>query len=263
MEVEVVSTEVGEHGQVEDHAVDPALHQGVAGDLHRAGGHRPLLHHREQAVEVRRLGRGQRGLDLLAVDAGADRADDGRPDARSLEGALGEPGGGGLALGAGDAEHPQRAGRVAVHVGREAAEQRPRCRDLEDRHARWRAAGTGRVGEDGDRAGLDGRRGVVDAMGAAPGQGGVDVAGQHALRGEGEARRGAAKVAVCSRRRVGSGQPGGQLGQGTTGRVLGSARPELFTGRVAQRVNHQGEATCPGLQVVGSWDGAEPVGGTP
>ena len=54
VEVEVVAAEVGEHGDVEDHAVDAALHQGVAGDLHRAGG-------RPSAPSSSRTGRAGRG----------------------------------------------------------------------------------------------------------------------------------------------------------------------------------------------------------
>ena len=44
---EVVATEVEERRDVEDHAVDPAHHQRVAGDLHRARVHPALAHAHE------------------------------------------------------------------------------------------------------------------------------------------------------------------------------------------------------------------------
>ena len=75
VEVEVVAAQVGEDRHVEDDAVDATLHERVAGDLHGAGGDATLLHHREQRVQVRRLGRGQRRLDLLGVHPRADGAD--------------------------------------------------------------------------------------------------------------------------------------------------------------------------------------------
>ena len=110
VEVEVVAAEVQEDRHVEDHAVDPAQHQGMAGDLHGAGAHALLLHHREQPVQVRRLGCGQCGGHVDAGDAGADRADGRRGDAGALHAALGQPGRGRLALGAG---HPDRLHRAA------------------------------------------------------------------------------------------------------------------------------------------------------
>ena len=59
VEVEVVAPEVEEGRDVEDDAVDPAEHERVAGDLHRAGVDAALAHHREEAVQVGRLGRGR------------------------------------------------------------------------------------------------------------------------------------------------------------------------------------------------------------
>ena len=275
VEVEVVAAQVGEDRDVEDHAVDPPLHQRVAGDLHRARLDPALAHHREQPVQVGRLGRGERRLDVLAVDAGADGADDGGAHPRTLEGVLGQPGGGGLALGAGDAEQAQRAGRVVVHG---ATANRPsNVRGLATWSTGYPGRGPGRalrVGEQGHRAGRPSGRGVVDAVGAAPRQGGVDVTGQHPRRGQRDpgGRRG--EVAVGRRGRVGRGQPRrpGRSADGGAGAADGS--PE----RVARRVGHQGEATAqvrraqraaadrsapPGRQVVGSCEGVVPVGGTP
>ncbi len=53
VEVEVVATEVEEHRDVEDHAVDPAQAQRVARDLHRARLDLALAHQRQQSVQVR------------------------------------------------------------------------------------------------------------------------------------------------------------------------------------------------------------------
>ena len=155
VEVEVVAAQVGEDRDVEDDAVDATLHERVAGDLHGAGGDATLLHHREQRVQVRRLGRGQRRLDLLGVHPRADGADHCRPHPRALEGALGETRGGRLALGAGHAEHPQRPRGFAVHVRREAAEQGPRSVDLEHRQSARGPGCPGAVGQHGDRTGVD------------------------------------------------------------------------------------------------------------
>ena len=80
VEVEVVAAEVEEDRDVEDDPVDPAHHERVARDLHRADLHAALAHHREQAVQVGRLRRRERGLHVLAGDPGADGADHRRPD---------------------------------------------------------------------------------------------------------------------------------------------------------------------------------------
>ena len=124
VEVEVVAAEVEEGRDVEDHAVDPAEHQGVAGDLHRAGDDALLAHHREEPVQVGGLGGGQRRLDVDAVDAGADGADDRGGYAGLLEAGLQQPGRRGLALGAGHADHREVGGGLAVEVGRHPAEHR-------------------------------------------------------------------------------------------------------------------------------------------
>ena len=102
MVVEVVTREVGEDRGVVADPGDAVLVQAVARDLHRAGVDAVLRHHREEPVEVGRLGGGEIGGDALARDAGADGADDGRRHARGGEALLEEPRGGGLAVGAGD-----------------------------------------------------------------------------------------------------------------------------------------------------------------
>ena len=122
----MVAAEVGEDRDVEDDAVDPAHHQRVAGDLHRAGRRRRA----RASPRTAPCRSGASGV-VSAVftsspaDPGADGADHRRRRRRPPRSAgLGEPGGGGLALGAGDADHPQRARpgrRTARRRGRRAA----------------------------------------------------------------------------------------------------------------------------------------------
>ena len=135
VEVEVVAAEVEEDRDVEDDAVDPAHHQRVAAHLHGTGGDVALAHHREQRVQVGRLRGREGGLHLLPRDPGADGADHAGPDSGALQPALGQAGGGGLALGAGHADHPHRGGGVAVDARGEPAQQPARVRDDEQGHA--------------------------------------------------------------------------------------------------------------------------------
>ena len=187
VEVEVVAAEVGEDRDVEDHAVDAAHHQRVAGHLHRAHVDAALDHQREQPVQVGRLRRGQRGLHVLPEDAGPDRPDDGARDARRQQPALEEPGGRGLALRAGDADHPQLLGRAAVDLGRDPAQDLARLLARRRRAARRRAVvATLRVGEDGDGAGGRSVGDVGDPVGARARERGVQVSGPDALRAQGD-----------------------------------------------------------------------------
>ena len=183
VEVEVVAPEVGEHGDVEDHAVDPAQDQRVARDLHQAAGDPALAHHREQPVQVRRLRRRQHGPDVLAVDAGADGADDGDVLAGRLQAALGQPGGRGLALGPGHADQAQRLGRLAVHPGGEAAQHLARPVDDQQRYVGGRA-GTLLVGEHRDSPRGHRVGGEPDAVDPVAGQRRVDVAREDPLRAQ-------------------------------------------------------------------------------
>ena len=170
VEVEVVAAEVGEDGDVEDDAVDPA--HAPARGWRPPSRRRPPT--RSLIIANRPCRSGASGvvsavLIVLAVDAGADGADR-RPTGTPARC---------RALSASrvvvvlpwvpvtPSIRSDRAG-LAVHVGREAAEQRARCRRPRGRARPPGAlAGAGGVGEHGDRAGLDGRAGVVDAVGAA------------------------------------------------------------------------------------------------
>ncbi len=156
VEVEVVAAQVEEGRDVEDDPVDPAEHEGVAGDLHRAGDDALLAHHREEAVQVGGLGGGQRRLDVDAVDAGADGADDRGGHAGLLEAGLQQAGRRGLALGAGHADHREVGGGLAVEVGRHPTEHRPRLLDDQHGGAGREPGGAVGVGEHGDRPGRRG-----------------------------------------------------------------------------------------------------------
>jgi hypothetical protein len=211
VEVEVVAAQVEEDGDVEDHAVDPAEHECVAGDLHRAGVDLPLDHQREEPVQVGRLGRGQRRLDVDPVDPGAHRPDHGGRNSGGLQRELGQARGRGLALGAGHRDQPQVAGGVAVDVGRERAENGARVGHDEHRHVEiGDQLGAGRIGHDRDGTRLDRGCGVRRAVGTRARQRGVQVAGVHALGAQRNARD-ASGADVNAR--VRQAEPGRNLGQ--------------------------------------------------
>ena len=74
--------------------------------------------------------------DVVAGDARADGADHADAVTRPCGDGIEQVGGGGLPVGAGDAEHPQRRRRVAVQTGRDRTERgpdrrHPRLGDLE------------------------------------------------------------------------------------------------------------------------------------
>src|SRR5690606_12451050 len=161
VELHVLRAEVGEDGDVVDAAVDPARHQGVAGDLHGDRVRAAFAHDGEQRLEVGGLGRGAFGLDALVADAHLDGADEpGAADGPQT--ALDEVGGGGLAGGAGDADLQQVAARVAGDGGGQFAHPRPRVVDHQrGESGRGDALGPGGVGEHGDRAEA---RGLADEV---------------------------------------------------------------------------------------------------
>ncbi len=259
MEVEVVAAEVGEHGDVEDHPVDPAHHERVARHLHRTGLHAAFAHHREQCVQVGRLRGGERGLHVGAGDAGADGADRGRGDAHLLQAGLREPGRRRLSLGAGHADHPERRGRVAVDAGREAAEDRARVVDHQERDSR-RLIGAGLVGEDRDRAGVQGRAGVVDAVGTSPRQRGVDVARTDPLRAERDPGGLARQVALAAEPADPLRQPGREVSEGRGDWVPGAGHLGGVVAQHPARLPLGGITTRPGGSTAGSrW--AEPGSG--
>ena len=136
---------------------DPAEGERVAGDLHRHVRDAALDHHGEQRLQVGRLRRGERARQPLARDPRSRRCRSARwsgPAARRP--ALDQVGRGGLAGGAGDAEHGELQRRLAVDPRGERAEGRARVGVAPGR-ARPRRADAGRsapggVGEDGGGA---------------------------------------------------------------------------------------------------------------
>ncbi len=177
VEVEVVTAEVEEHRHVEDHAVDPSQHQRVAGDLHGADLHPALDHQREQAVQVRRLGRGESRLHVLAGDAGPDRADHRGDVAGGGQTALEEAGRGRLPLGARHPDHRQPPGGVAVDLRAHRPQDAPRVVDDQGGRALGQPVGTGRVGQHGDRPRGQGLDREVRPVRPRPRQPRVEVAG--------------------------------------------------------------------------------------
>ena len=114
MEVEVVAGQVGEPADREVHGVDAAQRQRVAGHLHHDRVDAALDHHREQRLQIGRLGRGQRARLVAPVDADADGADQPGDPARRAQPGLDQIGRRGLAGRAGHADDAQplrRAGR--------------------------------------------------------------------------------------------------------------------------------------------------------
>ena len=245
MEVEVVTTEVGEHRDVEDDPVDPAHHQRVAGDLHRAGVHAALAHQCEERVQVGGLRGGQLRLHVDTGDAGADGADRRRRHARLLQAALHQPRGRRLALGPGHPDHPQRRGGLAVDPGSEAAEHRSRPLDHEQRDLRG-PVGARFVCEDGHGAGLHGRGGIVDAVGATSGQRGVDVAGTYPLRAERDTRGRHGEVAAAAEPAGMLGEPRCEVGERGCGGVPGPGRLEGLVAQHPARLPLARTTTRPG-----------------
>ena len=91
--------------------------QRVRGDLHRARDVARVEHLAERALEVEGLGRRAHDLVLDAADHRLDRPEQPARQARALEQRAREERRRRLAVGAGDARHAQRRGRVAVEAG--------------------------------------------------------------------------------------------------------------------------------------------------
>ena len=188
VEVEVVAAEVGEAGHVEHHPVDAAHDEGVAGDLHGARRDLVLDHDREQGVQVGGLRGGQGGLEIHPGDAGADGADHGCADPRGAQRRLGEAGRGGLALGAGDRDHPHPPGGLPVDPGGQVPDDLARPLDHQHRDAGGVAEQRSlAVREHGDGAVHHGLVGVRRAVSACSGRVDVQVTGTDPQRADGDA----------------------------------------------------------------------------
>ena len=109
VQVQVVLGEVGEAGDVEHHAVDPVEGHGVRGNLHGCGVEPAFAHERQQGVHVGGFGGGEQAGDGFPAGQDLDGPDQPGPLSQRLQQGIDEVGGGGLAVGARDAE--QRRGR--------------------------------------------------------------------------------------------------------------------------------------------------------
>lgn len=218
----------------------------MAGDLHGDGLDAAFAHDGEQRLQVGGFGGGALGLDALVADAHLDGADE-TGAAHGLQAALDEVGGGGLAGGAGDADLEQVAAGPAVDRRRQFAHPSARVVDHEDRQAgRGGAFGAGRVGEHGGGAEAGGLGDEVGAVGAGPGQGGVQVAGAHGAGVMGDPRDSGGRVGRGGTQLV------GQLREGCGGEPL---RPGQS--RVGHRMPLLG-----GSGLISVWHGGERTGRT-
>lgn len=204
----MLRAEVVEDGDVEDAGVDPAEHEGVAGDLHRDGLDAAFAHDREQGLEVGGFGGGALGLDALVADAHLDGADEPGGPARGAQSAFDQVRGGGLAGGSGDADLEEADAGPPVDVGGQLPHDAAGVLGDQDRQPGGGGAfGARRVGEDGDGTEARGLGGEVGAVEAGAGQGRVQVSGAHGPRVVGDA----GDFAVAGRSDA---EPGGQLAEG-------------------------------------------------
>ena len=129
VEIQMILGEVGEKAHVEGDAAHPVEAQGVGRDLHHHVGAAGVGHLAEEGLQFETLGSGAFGVQHLAADHvlnGAHQAHLG-PQA-ILQNVFDQVGGGGFAVGAGDADHGHLPGRVAVPVGAHLGQAQPGCR---------------------------------------------------------------------------------------------------------------------------------------
>ena len=151
----------------------------MAGHLHHHGVDALFDHHRQQRLQIGRLGCGQRAGLVASVDADADSADQPGHPLRRPQAGLDQIGGGGLARRAGDPDDPQVLRRMAVDGGGQLAEHRTRVGMDQHGHRRHRrpcAATPVRVGEHRDGAPRHGVSGVAAAVRRRARQRGEQVA---------------------------------------------------------------------------------------
>ena len=123
MEVEVILRQIGERADRKRNAVYAVEHQRVRGNLHDNMRAACISHAGKQRVQLVGFRRGTLGFDHLVTDkvlVGADQAD---LVACILEHMLDQVGRGGLAVGAGHAEHDHALRRMAEAVCRNLSER--------------------------------------------------------------------------------------------------------------------------------------------
>ena len=234
----MVATEVEEGGHVEDDAGDPAHHQRVAGDLHRAGRRRPA----RPSPRTARAGRAPRAwsarsstswpairVPTVPITAGGH--------AGGGQAALEQPGGGGLALGAGDGHQGQgarRARRTAARRGGRARERGSSSTSSGTPVVPERSPAPSGVGEHRDGAGGDRVGGVRRPVGPAAGQGGVEVTGADPLGAQREPGDLERRPAVAGRQ-LGAGPGARPAPSGVRGGRAGRVR---FSSGTGSRLSH-------------------------
>ena len=178
VEIEVIAPEIGEHGDVPRDALDAMLHQRVRRHLHRDVRRAPVAHGGEPREELGRRRRRERRRDDVAAEPIADRADDARAQIGGAPHRLEEVRDGRLAVRAGDADHRQIVGRVAMEMRGDAREEPRRGAGLDPRHAGRRHG----FGDDGDGTARARVGDVARAVGARAREGDEEIAFAHGTR---------------------------------------------------------------------------------
>ncbi len=180
----------------------------MGADLHDGLAAAGAAHLGEHSVDVGRLGRGlegRHGARAEVVVDGAEQADAGVV----LEEIFHQVRDGGLAVGAGDADHAQIAIRGVVAAAGRAGERGARIGDLDEGDLGRRGGGRG-VRHDGDRAAAERLGDVHRAVGAQTGQGEEHVARHHATAvhhdaGDGTVERAAGRDNLAVGKQIGEG----------------------------------------------------------
>jgi hypothetical protein len=181
--IEVVLGEVGEDGGVEFDGIDAVLDQGVAGDFHGAGFGSGGEHAGEEFLGFEGVWGGAGGGEFFASEGVMDGADEAAGFVQFIEEVFDEVGGGGFAVGAGDADNFEMTGGVLVKAGSGGGEEgagiiHDEAGDLE--------CGEGVFGHDGTGSAGDGIRNKRGAVLSGAGEGEEEGAGSNAAGVQGE-----------------------------------------------------------------------------
>ena len=177
VEVEVILCQVGECTDRKTDAVYTVEHERMRGNLHDDMGAARIAHPREQCVQLVGFRRGAFGFDHLIADEvliGADQAD---LVACILEHMLDEVGRGGLAVGAGNAQHHHAVRRMAEAVRRDLRQRDARVLHHDSRNALRRL-----LADDCRRALFHRLGDVLVAVGRVAADGNEQVAGLYRAR---------------------------------------------------------------------------------
>ena len=174
VKVQVVPAEIGESGYSIRQAVDPVKCQCVGGDLHHGVGAAGIGHLPQQALHLPGLRGGAAGGEDRVPDAAAVGAHETGPYAQGLEHACRQPGHGGFAVGAGDADQGQLPVRVAEEISRHKGQGPAGVRNKDIGQPLHRVGGHGAC-----RAPLPGLGRVIVAVGVGSVDGHEHLAGPY------------------------------------------------------------------------------------